>query len=350
MVLAWVLRVALAAAAPAQPQPPRLPATVELEWNAPQGCASVDQVLARMRALLSGPPTGQGEARVVADIEVGTGTVHMTLTTVFQGQTDRREVESTSCATLAETTAVLLAVSLEPGLEPAADPEPAAGPKAPMVPHAPQVVPDPGRASDRDPRPRTPMVVKREDTAEALPSMEDTSQPRRSLEVRVLGFVAAEAGAEWGALDALSLASRISLGVRATAWNAQVHGTYLSPRRRPGGLYQLGTVGARGCWTPGSGPWLAQLCAGGEIGGLRVDTRGIDPAGDALGPYAGPAGTVGLVRRSAAVEWLFGAEVVARAWGSRTRHAGPGSAVLTEQRPVSLRLTTGIRFSFFPSG
>lgn len=336
MGLAWVLGVLAVTAVAAGPaedsERPRLPATIDLEWNAPDDCASGEEVLTRMRELLSGPAVGQGEARVVADIEVGNGIVRMTLTAVFEGRTDRREVESSNCQSLVEATAVLLAVSLDPGLGP-----------EPVQAEVPEVAPQ----RERDLPTRPTVAVEPKQAPRPGPTPADDSQAPDARPARLHGFVGGEAGIEWGALDALALASRISVGVRGTRWNAQAHGTYLIPRRLRGGLYQLGTAGARGCWTPGSKPWFAQLCVGGEMGGFRVDTRGIEPPTSDLGLYAGPSIAFGIVRRGPSVEWLFGGEVVARAWGSRTRLPGP--IVLIEQQPVSVRMATGVRFSFFPT-
>ncbi len=146
---------------------------------------------------------------------------------------------------------------------------------------------------------------------------------------------------EWGALRDVALGLRLGVGLQGAHWRAILVGTYLAPRRGSQGLYQLGTVGARGCWRRGA-DWDVSACLGGEIGGLRVDTRGLDPPGAQLGPYAAPLAAVGLARSLGPLALWLDAEGAVRAWGSQTLLNG---AVLQEQRVVSLRMIAGVQIA-----
>lgn len=342
MMLAWVLRLALGLnvvvpALPLEDVPPATPAVIDLTWNAPPDCGSAEDVHARISELLTERPNGEGVATVVADIEVESGGVRMTLSTTFGGATDVRDVSSASCVALAEATALLLAVSLEPGLEPDPGriPKPDAENEDPEA-REPQPVPPQGAL----PPPVLPRV------AETTPEVMVTDRPdagrppSRPRNVWLHGLAAA--GAERGAVQDLTGSVRLGLGVGGQVWAAEVMGTYLLPRRHPEGLFQVGLAGARGCWTPGSELWRALLCGGAEFGGLRVDSRGLEPSRTRLGPYLGPAASIGALRRRDRVGFVLRAEAMVRAFGSQT--VDETQAVLTEQRVVSLRLSLGVQF------
>lgn len=345
MGLAWVLGLALGSpivAAPALPGdevPPVTPASVELTWNAPPDCGSAQEVQSRIAELLTAPPSGNGEAKVVADVERDADGVRMTLAMTFAGATDVREVTSSTCDALTEATALLLAVSLEPGLEP--EPGPVSEPEAdPVTTEAappvevllpPPVLPDvAGTAQDL--------------AVNTAPEPGRTSPGLRPRALRLYGLAAA--GVEWGAVQDVTGALRLGLGIGGRAWAAEVLGTYLLPRRQPEGLFQVGLAGVRGCWTPGAEVWRALLCAGGDFGGLRVDSRGVEPRRTQLGPHLGPVASVGVLRHRGRVGFVLRAEAMVRAVGSQT--VDESEEVLTEQRVVSLRLSLGLQFDLVP--
>ena len=315
------------------PEPPAPPASIDLQWNAPPGCSSAEAVQARVAALLSGPPRGQGEAVVVASVVREGEAVSMTLTTTFAGATDVREVTSTSCEALADATAVLLAVSLEPSLDVQPEPEPEPEPEP---------VPVPPVVSDAAPAPALPRIAEPAAASESAPEPVESPPPAAGpWPVALHGGL--ETGLEGGALVDPAAAVRAAFGVGQDRWQVEVLGTYLVPRARPEALVQAGTVGLRGCWTPGRAPWTALLCGGGDIGGFRAESRGLDPPVSRLGPYAGPAASIGAAWSGARVGFTLRAEAVARLWGSETTRAG---VALSTQRFISARLLAGVRVHF----
>lgn len=316
------------------PEPVPTPASIELRWNAPPGCSSAEAIASRIEALLSGPPGGAGEATVVADVVRGPGGVHMTLSTTFGEATDVREVNSASCEALAEATAVLLAISLEPGLEPARA-EPAIA--------KPTLEPESAPASEPEPVPAAPRSTSPESDADAArgePQIAD--RPR----VRAHGFVAG--GVEWGAVADSSAAVTMGLGLRGgrRPWTVEVGGGYVVPRRHPEGLHQVGAALVRGCWTPRVGAWQGLLCGGGEFGLLRVDSRGLNPPQTVQGPSLGPSASLGALWQHGRLGLFVRTEAVVLLSRSRTTTAEPDPQERTAQRPVSLRLLLGARFDF----
>lgn len=328
---------------PAPPEEP-FPATLDLQWNAPPGCSSADAIEARIEALLSGPPRGDGEAQVVANVVRTRRGVHMTLTTTFEGAADVREVESASCDALADATAVLLAVSLEPSLElepkpvePEPEPEPESAPiPPPLAPEAPE---------PPEPPPRMPLSVPVESTTVAsAPNPEPESERPPAVHGYVVG------GAERGAVQGWAGAVQAGLGVRGRArpWAVEAGGTYVTPRREDGGLYQVGAGHVRACWTPGRGPWALLACGGGELGLLRVDTRALVPARTRTGPSHGLAASVAGLWQRRRVGLFARVEGVGLLARSRTTTAGDPPQERSAQRPVSLRLMLGVRVDFTP--
>jgi hypothetical protein len=331
---------------PAPPEEP-YPATLDLQWNAPPGCSSAASIESRIAALLSGPPRGDGEAKVIADVEATSRGVHMTLTTTFAGATDVREVDSASCEALADATAVLLAVSLEPGLDAGAEtqPEPGTPQPEPGPPRtaAPATLPGP---------PQLPAIPSSSSPATHPVTVDSARPPEAGAPRRVAAHGYIGGGAEWGAVQDWTGVVQAGLGVRGRArpWAAEIGGTYVVPRRHDGGLYQVGAVGLRGCWTPRRGPWALLACGGGEFGLLRVDTRGLVPTRSVTGPSHGVTASLGALwqrRRLAAFVRSEGVTLLSR---SRTTTGGADPEERAAQRAVSVRLMLGVRFDFTPVG
>ncbi|MCY1063464.1 hypothetical protein OV090_01745 [Nannocystis sp. RBIL2] len=105
--------VALAGLLIALASPPATP-RVELTWRAPAPCPSVDHVHQRLRELLPAPPPGP-LVRVEADTarRAGTG---WRLQLVLRGAQldDRRLIEARDCRSLADVTALLIALAVAP--------------------------------------------------------------------------------------------------------------------------------------------------------------------------------------------------------------------------------------------
>lgn len=313
------------------PEAPRPPAAFTLTWSGAPECGSAAAIQARVEALLSGPPQGEGVAEVVGVVRRGPTQVELELTTIFEGGKNTRRMKASSCKDLVEATAVLLSVALEPGLSepegsaPTTLVEPPPAPPRPVALVAAERLSSVGVAANRS---------EREGQAQR-----PVGGPRLSLGVA--------GGVEYGGLAAATGALRLSLGARGRSWSAEALGTYLTPRQVQrdglGGRHQLGTAGLRGCWHR-AGPGLgAEFCGGVEAGGLRVDSEGVSPSVNITGPYVGPAASVAGVWAWSRFAFSLRAEGVVPVWGSQTRVRGE---VLLKPFPVSFRMFAGVRVLF----
>ncbi len=292
--------------APAVP-PPDFPAEIELDWQAPPHCPDADALRLRIEQLMGAPPRGEGTVVVVGRVEPTEGGLKLALSTDFRGRVERRELFGPTCDELAEATAIVLAVALEPELasslpvtaptaqpetaqtEPETVPEPDSrlGPAA-----APISNPDPDPAEvDRLPPSTPPTVAPPRGDPSAIPSA--TSRPQTRIRVGAAG--------EFGTLPGLTGGPRLALGLAWPRARLEVHGGYLAPRldasEGRGVLYQAGMAGVRGCGRFMFGRVELPVCGGVEGGAVRAATRGFAPARTRHGPRWGPLASVGIAAR-----------------------------------------------------
>ena len=314
------------------PAPPEaFPAALDLTWDAPEGCSSAAAIEARIEAMLSGAPRGVGVARVEAVVTRVPGGVTMDLRTTYDGRADVRTVNARTCRALEDSTAVLLAIALEPTLA-AEPPEPRPEPIA----ADPSVLPQQPRKRPAEPRPRPSS----NSTTHRVPS---GPAPSSTPAVTPTGSVAL--GGERGMFGQTPPAGRVDIGIAARRWRIEAQGRYFAPRRRTGDdaavLVQAGTGGLRGCWTPHVGSWVLAACGGAEAGGLWAASRNLDPAERGVGPIVGMNAAFEVGRRLGPIELWGGLEAFGRIWGTRIRLR---NAPLLEPSPVSVRFGLGVRF------
>lgn len=128
---------------------------VELDWDAPAGCARAADVSAAIAALRGGPAVVAVRARARITRDEG-GAWVLALTTEVDGAEHRRDVRAATCAELSDAAAIVLA------LETAGQTAPASGPPPPLLPLSP---PPPPAAPASAERPA--VVVDRPATGEA---------------------------------------------------------------------------------------------------------------------------------------------------------------------------------------
>lgn len=247
----------LLALAPTPLSPPNPPAEIELTWVAPEGCPSGDDVVARYRELLTVDPAGNG--LMVAEAEVvdeGDGAWRLELTTRMGDYTDVRKLRANRCEELAEASAMLFAVALEPTLEALSAPDPAPAEPEPEPPEPePEPTPEP---ETPDP---TPPVIVESPPASTPPEAEPERKPV---------YLTATAGPEWGAVPGVT--ARLSAGAGMVWKWARFEGdlAWFAPRDEPGtrgpGRIQLASAAVRGCGAPGTGRWVFPVCVGVEAG------------------------------------------------------------------------------------
>ncbi|MBK8241494.1 MAG: hypothetical protein IPK74_38785 [Deltaproteobacteria bacterium] len=114
-VLATLCIVALAPnTAPATMPAPPDPRELELHWRAPADCPSREELERRIHALLPDAPSGEGVLVIEGEVTRTETAATLMLRSTYEGRSDTRTITSPTCAELTETTAVLVAIALEP--------------------------------------------------------------------------------------------------------------------------------------------------------------------------------------------------------------------------------------------
>jgi hypothetical protein len=135
-----------------------VPVSFELAWDAPADCPSETEVRAAVLRLLRSAPASTEERLFVRARarEAADGTWHGSVQTKFAAQTGERELDAESCRALAESTALIVALIIDPrAAEPPAAEDtvvPTPLPPAPPVPPPKKPIPQPSRTPARRPR------------------------------------------------------------------------------------------------------------------------------------------------------------------------------------------------------
>lgn len=339
MLVAALALAAVLEPAPPVPPPPS-PATLDLRWTAPASCPTADEIRQRYLAMLSAPPAGLGTMVVDARVDNHGTRWTLLLVTHFDGGADERTLEAPSCAALADATAMLLAVALEPGLAsssstaeaPATEPlvEPLV---EPVVEQAMEPVMDPLVEPVVEPAP--------------IPSRRATGGDRRPAR-KAQGVVRPFAGVEYGAVPGVAAYLGVAGGAVLPRARFEFDVAWLSPRRRAGprssSVRVQGFVGAaHAClrlrWAVVEFP----ICGGLEGGLMRATATGVPNAKPALGPWLGPSSRFAVAY--ARGRWgVFGSIGVAlRAWGTRLRI---DDAIVFTPALASIRVAVGLEVFF----
>ncbi|MBL8946269.1 MAG: hypothetical protein JNK45_24100, partial [Myxococcales bacterium] len=339
-----------------EPPPPPNPEVLELHWRAPPGCPTQEDLERRIRALLPGEPSGEGVLVVEGEVTTSARGATLVLRSTLAGRTESRELASASCGELLESTAVLLAVALEPsatipGQVPRPDRDPVPPPPSDTArDSASDTAPDSASGgAPREPTTDGDPIASPVDArlAEADPrSTPDRADRRRARAPRrappSVGLRIA-AGIEAGAMPPPSAALAAAFSLSWPRARLEVHGTWLAPRTARevdgrGATYQLGTAGARGCGRVFVRAVELPVCAGGEGGALRVRPRGLDAAITNV-PWVAAIAGVGIVRAWGPVAITATIDGVVRLVGHRF---DIDDAVSLRQFPVSARALVGV--------
>jgi hypothetical protein len=261
-----VLGVAVLAA------PARADDETAITWTAPAGCPAADVVRERVIANL-GRPLRDGEVGATLAVRKKGRRWKVTMTVrLGEAPAGVRTLEAGSCAELAESTALILALTIDPYAgeadplagDPVGEPEmieifePAVAERAedeeiPPVPDLTRVHVD---ASEREPRPPMPVVIR-----------------ARALVGGDLGSLPGTASG-WGAAAEVAIGPwSIDAGLQSFAEQR----TELSGSMpEVGAIIGLTSVDVRGCYTGGRRPWRAGGCIGADAAVTRSVGFGFD--------------------------------------------------------------------------
>jgi len=326
--------VALLVGVAVPPAPPPRPAALEITWTAPQECPDEDVLRKRVLSVAQLDEAGEGTLFVDGIIEPSEGAFELRLRTSLGELADERSIRDSDCDALVQAAALFVAVSVDPYSEPPAEDDVPSEPKttAAMEPPAPSSDPVPA-----------------DDTVSPAPVNVVATPPRRGGAWRPDAvFVGLAPQVELGALPGLSGGPRLSLGVQWRRASLGVYGLYGAPRRTDvilgaSGLAQLGAAGVVGCGNPVSGELRLPLCGVVEAGGIRVASRGLDPANQLLFPWTAVGARAGLERRWGRVGVFSSAEALVPVVRTDVR-LGDDSSFSTWA--VSLRAVVGLKIFF----
>lgn len=238
------------AAAPPEPAKKTSPA-VELEWAAPPNCPDQETFAALLATAITVPP--RERVRVSARVVARGKQFHITIRLDAGLTTGERTLSASSCAELARTAALIIALAIQP-LEDDSSEEPV------VEAH-----------DDEIPRPITLSTNARDARQEPGPALGE--RPGRPWGLPFDMAVRLMIGGDSGLLPELAPSVHAVMAALGGEWRIELGGSYVFRQRAPlsadpsmGGLISLGRVTLRGCTEIYRGLALASACAGGELG------------------------------------------------------------------------------------
>lgn len=347
-------------AQPAAPEP-------EISWSAPDGCPTRADVLERMRRMLGGKVSrldSPATAVVLPDPPSG-----FRLTISVGGSS--RTVLAPTCAELADTAGLILALAADPSVRgappppdstspavPSSSPTPAAGPSAPppsdatppavpatVAPAAPLVTASLPPASGPPLGPNGPV------TPWPAPPGPDSAAPivppnaaRAVARLHLSG--GADAGTFAGPSPFVRAGGSLPLGpLRVGLAAVLAYGGWIGSAATAdkGGTFWL-AGGALGTCYVGAPSRLASigagLCAGVEVGALVAQGGGVAQPGAGVAPWVTPSATA-LVRWAFASRWAVQLDVSLLVPIVRPRFEVEGLGLIHEPSPIAGRLGAG---------
>ena len=337
----------------APPTPQQL--SSELAWDAPDTCPDASEVVRRAEEL-AGLENGEAGLEVEAQvrpIEEGFQ-LRLTIRSPDEGQEHTRELEAVECGALADLTALVLALGIDPfGIaEPARAPEGPVGPRPdPTAPADPTAPTEPTEPTELEAQPEPTLV---RDADVPPPVLPPPATPPRSPHAgqEGVGFgLRLLAGGEYGALPNGSGGARLALGLLTRRFRVEAHGSYWLPRpallasKGVGLDLRLAAGGVDGCYRFYAGRRVElPVCVGAEFGLMRADTVGTPAAERAHALWS-------AARLAPAVSWRVADWV--GLWAGLEGFvalARPRFSLTTDEvftpAPVGGRLLAGVEFGF----
>lgn len=258
---------------------------VELAWEAPEGCPDRANVEQRIQKLLSG---ASEKSHVTAEgiVTATKSGYRLALTTTRDGTRGERILDDKSCAALAESAALIVAMAVDPAIALTMD-EPAAAPPAPTTSASePEPPAPPPVAAPTPPRADTPSMVP------VTPPPSQRPRPRVLVAAGgdVLGYVFPRA----------TLGVSLSVGAIVGPLRFDVGGHYapssehdLAAPAGASGSFELLLARARAAWLWSIGAWELGPMAAFEAGRARARGNGLSTSLEARTPwFAGSFGAL----------------------------------------------------------
>lgn len=342
-----VLTLGLAPAPVEVPEPTvQPPPEAWLQWDAPDSCPSAEYLDDATASRLGRAPE-PGEVTAHASVEDrGAEGLALTLETTRDGQTDSHSMTAHDCRALADASALIIALSIDPvavATNVKAASEVAEQPEPPTLEQPRPILSGPTEPEpEPEPAPE-PEVLPPTEGGAGDPSSDDAID-RRPREL----LLAAAGGLELGAHPGVTGGPNLAVALAWRRLRLELGGWFLAPRTtdREGANVRVlsGAAAARGCGRLQLQRVEVPLCAGLEAGGTRGDGRGAPDARGATGLWLAPLVASGVhawvIPRLAIVGRLEVAVPITR---TAFEVRDPGDPVqLFRPEPVSGRIWIGI--------
>lgn len=316
------------------------PASYVLVWTAPTSCPDAASIEAAIAALAPAPAGGVGVMAVDGRVDATADGFSLQLQTDYGGRRSVRQVQAKRCQDLADSTALVVAIALEPDVSPSAptpvtDEEP--GRRAAAVPTAPSVT---------APRDTTSPPVWQPHAA--APRSARSSRRRAAIERPTAWGLRLAPMLEVGGLPKVGGGLSLAVGLLWPRVRVDVIGMHLWPRRTDevataAALVQLGVAAVQACARPFAGPVEFPLCGGIEGGAVRASSRRLPNSRTVHGPWIAPRASVGIAASGSRVGF----------WGALslavpvvTTRVLLGKDPAFSGLPVSFRVVSGVEIFF----
>jgi hypothetical protein len=264
------------------------PASLGVTWDAPKECPDQAYVRGEVeRLLMGGPHNGAPvEARArVARADAGRWSVH--LVTVREGATGERSLEASSCRSLADATALIIALTIDPARvaanRPGPDLDASAGPVdsangGGSQDGATEATPATPESAPPQPLPPTTAASAKAAPKEAPPKKAPDRPGLRSDRFAIVASV----GGDLGSLPKPAYGFTLALALLAGGFRFEAYGaywpaqpSYVAAFPSDGGQVRLITGGLRACYAVVRGVLELGPCAGLELGAMHGEGFGV---------------------------------------------------------------------------
>jgi hypothetical protein len=298
------------------------PSDLQIDWDAPAGCPDAAEVRARIDEFAEPGGARRSGAIVQGEVREDEGRWALTLMLDIPEGRARRTLDGDNCEVVTDAAALIVAVMLDPQT----------------------VLEDLVREPEAEPA--------LEEAPAPKPTPKTTPRPTQPRERKVRGIIGIAGTGTFEALPRFGGGLLATAGIDSRYVRAEAVTTYDAPQlrlidqeARAGAVFDVWTVGARGCGVARVRTLVFPVCAGVELGSLRARGEGLDIGRRVSLLHA--RATVGGGLSWSATRWLeLRAEVAGLITLSPWRVVIDDLGEVHRSRPVGVRAALGFAAVF----